>query len=202
MAVMTITIIIKIAYILLRLPFGVANGPNDFCLISEPIIDLTNDILRDHTWSPLTLHSPLKEKFDPPPTPSNTKVKKARKLFVPVPFHPAIADGYIDNIITIILAQDNWIIKGQNAAPLAAHTIFRPTSITNSIPRDDATSICKLKAEGTPSETQQIIGWKVDTKQFWIYLPKINPSNGAGQFLPSSNTTRSTTRHSNQPLAG
>ena len=30
MAVLTITIIRNIAYILLRLPFGVANGPNDF----------------------------------------------------------------------------------------------------------------------------------------------------------------------------
>ena len=155
MAVMTITIIKKIAYILLCLPFGVANGPNDFCLISEPIIDLTNDILRDLTWSPLTLHSPLQENFDPPPLPSNTPFKNARKLFVPVPFHPAVADGYIDDIITIMLAKDDWVMKGQNAAPLAVHTIFRPTSITDPIPRDDATSIRKLKAEGTPSESQK-----------------------------------------------
>ena len=66
MAVMTITIIKKIAYILLRLPFGVANGLNDFCLISEPIIDFTNDILRDKTWSPQAIHSPLKLRFKPP----------------------------------------------------------------------------------------------------------------------------------------
>ena len=47
MSVLTITILKKIAYILLRLTFGVANDPNDFSLLSEPIMDLTNNILRD-----------------------------------------------------------------------------------------------------------------------------------------------------------
>ena len=59
MVVLTITIIRKIAYILLRLPFGVANGPNDFSIVSEPIMDLTNDILRDDTCDPNDIHSPL-----------------------------------------------------------------------------------------------------------------------------------------------
>ena len=66
MAIMTIKIIKKIVYILLRLPFSVAKGPNDFCLISEPIIDLTNVILRDKTWSPQAIHSPLKARFKLP----------------------------------------------------------------------------------------------------------------------------------------
>ena len=66
MAVMAITIINKIAYILLRLPFGVANGPNDFSLISEPIIDLTNDILRDTTWDPSSTKAPVHTHFKPP----------------------------------------------------------------------------------------------------------------------------------------
>ena len=44
MAVMTIMLVKNIAYILLRLPFGIANGPNSFCLASEPIMDLTNNI--------------------------------------------------------------------------------------------------------------------------------------------------------------
>ena len=45
MAALAIIILKNIAYILLRLPFGVANGPNDYCVISEPIIDLANDLL-------------------------------------------------------------------------------------------------------------------------------------------------------------
>ena len=47
MAALAITILKNIAYILLRLPFGVANGPSDYCIISKPVIDLANDILRD-----------------------------------------------------------------------------------------------------------------------------------------------------------
>lgn len=58
-AVTTITIIKNIAYILLRLPFGVANGPSNFGTISEPIMDLSNDILQDTTWDPKTTYSPL-----------------------------------------------------------------------------------------------------------------------------------------------
>ena len=49
MAVLTITIIKKIAYILLRLPFGVANGPANYSLVSESIFNLTNKILDDNT---------------------------------------------------------------------------------------------------------------------------------------------------------
>ena len=119
MSVLTITIIKKIAYILLRLPFGVANGPNDFCLISESIIDLSNEILRGDTWDHKLLHSPLQSRFKPKHkcrteiTPFGT----ARKLFVPVPFHWAFFDGYIDDIITTIANYESWVHKGQNESP-------------------------------------------------------------------------------------
>ena len=59
MALLTITIIQKIAYVLLHLPFGVANGPNDYSVVSEPIFNLTNDVLRDPSFDPTILHSPL-----------------------------------------------------------------------------------------------------------------------------------------------
>ena len=103
MAVMTLTILKKIAYILLCLPFGVANEPNNFCLISELIIDLTNDILRDKTWSPRAIHSLLKTRFNPPSPSSSKSMQNTRPLFVKVLFHPEIADGYFDDIITVML---------------------------------------------------------------------------------------------------
>ena len=175
MAVLTITIIRKIAYILLRLPFGVANGPNDFSIVSEPIMDLTNDILRDDTWDPNDIHSPLQSIFKQPLTryPTNTPFGRARKLFVPVPFHWAVADGYIDDIITVILDHANWITKGQNAAPLAVHTVFRPTDPNDPLPRADVTSIPKLDGEGTPDEVKTVLGWLLNTRLFRIYLPKL-----------------------------
>ena len=107
MAVMTIIIIKKIAHILLHLPFGVANGPNNFYLISKPIIDFTNDILWGKTWSPQATHSSLKPRFKLPSRSSNKAIQHAHPLFVDVPFHPEIVDGYIDDIITVMLDQTN-----------------------------------------------------------------------------------------------
>ena len=42
MAIQTITVINKIAYILLRLQKDVANGPNHFSIVSETIMDIAN----------------------------------------------------------------------------------------------------------------------------------------------------------------
>ena len=58
LVVIIMTIIKRIAYILLCLSFGLENGLNNFCLISKFVIDLTNDILRDDTWDPDTIHLP------------------------------------------------------------------------------------------------------------------------------------------------
>ena len=128
MAVMTITLIKNITYILLRLTFGIANGPNNFCLVSEPIIDLTNDFLRNETWDLSTTYSPLRSRFSTSKVcyHKDTPYGKACLLFANVPFYQAIADGYLDDIITAILDEDDWIKRDQNAAPLAVHTIFRP----------------------------------------------------------------------------
>ena len=173
MAVLTITILKKIAYILLRLPFGVANGPNDFSLLSEPIMDLTNDILRDDEWDPLEIHSPLQPEFDSMNEQYDNKTPfgTANKLFVPMPFHPAMADGYIDDIVTAMLDQADWVSRGQNAAPLAVHTVFRPVDDDDPLPRADAASKPKLKGEGTPDEAKTVLGWLINTRLFRIFLP-------------------------------
>ena len=173
MALLTITIIKKIAYVLLRLPFGVANGPNDYSLISEPIFDLTNDVLRDPTFNPVDLHSPLQPHLAPPATTydESTPFEPARPLFVKVSFFWAMADGYIDDIITIVLDVGSWLQKAVNAAPLIIHSLFRPTDTKDPLPRNESISMRKLKGEGTPDETKIILGWKVDTRRFRIHLP-------------------------------
>ena len=111
MIVLTVTILKKIAYILLRLPFGVVNGPNNFSLLSEPIMDLTNDILRDKEWDPTEIHSPLQPEFDTMNEQYDNDIPfvTANKLFVPMPFYPAMADGYIDDIVTVMLDQVDWV---------------------------------------------------------------------------------------------
>ena len=109
MTVLTIKIIKKIAYILLCLQFGVANSPNDFSMVSEPIMDLTSNILKDGTCDPNNIHSPVQSKFKQPLTryPKDTPFGKAHTLFFPLPFYWAVVDGYIKNIITVILDHSN-----------------------------------------------------------------------------------------------
>lgn len=94
MVVVTITTLKKITYILLRLPFGVVNGPNDFSILSKPTMDLTNDILRDKEWDSTANHSPLQPEFDTMKEQYNNDIPfgTANKLFVPMPFHPVMAN--------------------------------------------------------------------------------------------------------------
>ena len=88
-----------------------------------------------------------------------------------VPFRNAAADGYIDDIITAMLDTNNCVQEGTNAALLAVHTLFRPTSDSDPLPRPDAASIRKLIEEGTPDEIKIILGWVVNTHLFRIFLP-------------------------------
>ena len=173
MAVLASIILKKIAYILLRLPFGVANGPNDFSLVIESIMDLTTDILLDESWDPSVIHSLLQPEFN---TKSdrygdNTPFGTANKIFAPMPFHPVVVDGYLDDIVTAMIDKDDWVFKGKNTAPLAVHTIFRPVNTTDLLPCADAASIPKIKFRGTPDESKIVLGWQIDTRTLRIFLP-------------------------------
>lgn len=57
--ILTITIIGRIAYILSCLPFGVANGSNNYSIISEAMMDLTNIIFVNDTFDLSEIYSPL-----------------------------------------------------------------------------------------------------------------------------------------------
>ena len=74
----------------------------------------------------MNLHSPLKGQLDKPADTYDRKVlfAPARPLFVEMPFHYAMADGYIDDIITVVLEEEDWVSKTLNAAPLVIHSLF------------------------------------------------------------------------------
>ena len=124
-----------------------ANGPNDYSTISD-------DVLRDPTFDPSTLHSPLQSQFETAATPYNESIpfEPAYSLFVDVPFFWAMVDGYIDDTITIVLYVGDWLQKAVNAAPLIIHSIFIPKDTTDLLPRNESISIRKLKGEGTSYE--------------------------------------------------
>ena len=96
----------------------------------------------------------------------------ARPLFVDVPFRFAAADGYIDDIITAVLGIRDWVDRARNIAPLAVYTLFRPVEESDPLPRSNTVSERKLCGEGTPSEIKIVLGWKVDTRLFRIFLPE------------------------------
>lgn len=115
MVVLTITVIKKIASIFFSLTFLQCNGLNDFSLASEPIVDLISDILRNESWELSDIHSSLQpelcnknEQYDNP-APFGT----ANKLFVATSFHPAVADGYINDIVTAMIDKVDWVLQGQ-----------------------------------------------------------------------------------------
>ena len=75
----------------------------------------------------------------------------AKNLCVPMPFCPAMADEYIDDIFTVMLDQIDWVSRVQNVAPLAVHTVFQTVGENDPLPRADAASKPKLRGEGTPN---------------------------------------------------
>ena len=92
----------------LRLLFEVANGPNDFSLVN-PIIDITNDILQDPSWEPTKTYALVCAHFNYPKhrQTDNTPMGTAWKLMVHVPYHPEIADGYIDDVIIVMIDDED-----------------------------------------------------------------------------------------------
>ena len=54
--------------IALRLPFGGSPCPSEFCLVSDVITDIINDLLACDHWDPYWVHSAY-VKYVPPPKP-------------------------------------------------------------------------------------------------------------------------------------
>jgi len=171
-ALKCVTIIGKIAYIPLRLPFGVAPGPSLYSTISECIYDLVNDLLNETTWDRLTLNSPTAKLLEEPESPDlSTLPEQVNKLSVHIPNRDAFADGYIDDCLSVAVDSGDMIRRSQEAPPLIVHSIFRPLDQSDPLPRDDNISIKKLRGEGTPSEQKVMLGWLLDTTKMRIYLP-------------------------------
>ena len=171
-ALKCVTVIGKLAYIPLRLPFGVSPGPSLYSTISECIYDVVNDLLNEKQWNRKILNSPqvsLLQKPEPPDT--SIGLEEAHKLAVYIPERNSFADGYIDDCLSVALDEDDEIQRSQEAPPLVVHAIFRPLDAADPLPRDENISIKKLKGEGQPSEKKVMLGWLIDTVTMRVYLP-------------------------------
>ena len=171
-ALKCVTVVEKIAYVPLRLPFGVSPGPSLYSTISECVFDLTNDLINDKSWNREELYSPYQPKLAPrQELPDDEPITTVRDLSVYMPERSTIADGYIDDCLTAAADVDDEVSRSQEAPPLIIHSIFRPVAADEPIKRDDNISEKKLRGEGQPSEIKVMLGWTINTRQMRVYLP-------------------------------
>jgi hypothetical protein len=120
-----ITVLNNLAILQLRMTFGGANCPAQWCTISEVITDLANEILDTEDWDPHILHWEFQHLV---PAPS--------RFADDIPLEPVLptlllletrphgsVDVYIDDAIQVILDRPEFIPRGSAAIPLAVDII-------------------------------------------------------------------------------
>ena len=161
------------AFIPLRAIFGGSPCPSMWSIISESTADLAHFLLNSKDWNPDHLHSPHQHKVPPPKLISKrTPLATAYQLIVDIPLAPrGCVDVYIDDIIAVSLYDKQEYRAIASAVPLAIHTVGRPASQHESIPRHPLVCIRKLVAEGRLEEVKTILGWVINTRSMTIHLP-------------------------------
>ena len=165
-----------IAYILiaLRLPFGGSPCPSEFCLVSDIITDVINDLMANHEWNPQEVRSEYVHKI-PPPSKLPSDVPFATALPTSVPNREGAncsADVFIDDIITVG-ADINDNLERIKAGPCTVmHAIAHQTHSPSSVTRQDFIAEDKNDAEGAPEEVKIVLGWEINSRELKIKLPK------------------------------
>ena len=173
-ALLCITVVSNLAYLLTRLCFGIASGPSEWCVISETMVDIATILIEDKSWNPLTLFNPRKDiKVVPLFEDEDIPIQKAKEVIYKLPKKDTYIDGYIDDILSIVLDHDYLIPRGAHTVPLVCYIFFRPVHDNEPIERTDIISTSKLLAEGNLSEVKTFLGWVINTRKLRIFLPKM-----------------------------
>lgn len=176
-----------LAFVALRLTFGGSPNPPTWCLFSEMVTDLANELLLCRDWDPASLYNP-----DQPTTPTaqirgpTSSLGKASPLSVHVPTSSTSrVDGFIDDLICVFLDTEENHIRAPHAVPLAMFVTSRPHAGDNAEPvtRRNILSLPKLLAEGSPDEAQIVLGWFLDARLLEIRLPKDKFDAWSGDVL-------------------
>ena len=164
------------AFVSLRLTFGGSPNPPTWCMFSELVTDLANEIAQCTEWKPDELRSPAQpETPEPIRLPADIPIATSRPMAVLVP-PPTIGgkvDGFIDDLINVFIDNPVNCARQPHVVPLAMHVTSRPHAGDNEepLPRRPILSIPKLIAEGRPEEVQIVLGWTIDTRRLRISLP-------------------------------
>jgi hypothetical protein len=173
-AAQSISIFDNVAYVALRLTFGGSPNPPTWCLFSEMVTDLANEIYCCSPWDPTDLHSPAQPETPTPRSlPPDVAFENAMPMAVVVPVTiTARTDGFIDDLIQVFLDTPDNVKRAPHAVPLAIHVTSRPhAGPSEPIQRRSLLSDVKLIAEGTPEEIQAVLGWSIDTRRLLLSLP-------------------------------
>ena len=174
----TISVHDKLAYLSLRLTFGGSPNPPTWCLFSEIVTDLANEISQCKEWDPVELHSPAQPNVPTPKRlPDDVPVAESRRMAVDIPIPTCgpigRVDGFIDDLINVFLDTPMNCRTQPQTVPLAMHVTSRPHAgdDVEPIARRPILSMPKLMAEGSPAEVQIVLGWRLDTRRLLIALP-------------------------------
>jgi hypothetical protein len=160
----SIAVFDHIAYIALRLTFGVSLNPPTWCLFSKMVTNLSNKLAYWNDWNPDTLRSPAQSVTPTPKldTGKGANFAIAQPTAVAVRVTSTIkTDGFIDDLILIFLDNPVNRAKAPYCVPLVVHVTSRPHAGPNKpIPRHNILGDAKLSAEqGTRDELQIVLGW-------------------------------------------
>jgi hypothetical protein len=117
------------AYLLLRLPFGAAAAPSEFCVVSKTICDVANALMQDASWNPADTVTPYHQLLPPMILLDNSiPFAQAANLDVEYPPQPfeCLSEVYIDDLISLGLALPHLTQRILTAVAVAIHCIFRP----------------------------------------------------------------------------
>ena len=167
-----ISILNDIAYLLVRLPFGSSPAPPKFSAVSDAAADVAQDLAMDPQWNPADLRSSFHLDTNTPAPSHNTKAHNADVLAVTLPVRPIVTDNFIDDLFQACLDKGDNGERIKHAVPLVLHTFFRPSNKHDAGPRDPIINMTKHAAEGKLEEVKIILGWKIDTHLFRVFLTK------------------------------
>ena len=173
----TIAVHDGIGYLALRLTFGGSPNPPTWCMVSDMVTDLANEICQCEAWDPETLRSPSQPVTPDPvysPDPDAPIAPAKRMAVVAAPIMRGKVDGFIDDLIHVFWNTPSNRERLPHAVPLAMPVTSRPHAgdAAEPLPRREILSAPKLKAEGAPAEIQTVLGWSVDARLLTIRLPE------------------------------
>ena len=119
-----------LAYLSLRLTFGGSPNPPTWCMFSELVTDLANEIGQCVDWDPERLCSPAQPVAPPPRRQGGSvPIRAGRPMSVVIPTpsgRVSRVDGFIDDLINVFLDTPENCRRQPHPVPLAMHVTSRP----------------------------------------------------------------------------